>query len=123
MTVYPIASDEHYGWLTGIGSDGRQVLAAEDVVLFFDAEGTFLALEDLPRDPDWRTRAAAKVAIRRPIEVREFSVKGRQIGVRRQPTSHASDSDFLSRWHRDGLFEFQLGDDFWMSPDGTVNSH
>jgi hypothetical protein len=123
MTTYPIKSDEHYGWITGIASDGRQVLVAGDMILFFDADGTFLGFEDLMREPRWMERAMTKIVVHQAIRVREFSIEGRSVGVQRYPAFQVSDPGFASRWHEDGLFEFRLGDDFWMSQDGTVNSH
>jgi hypothetical protein len=32
MNTYPLVSDEHYGWFTGIAKDGRLVIVSNDSV-------------------------------------------------------------------------------------------
>lgn len=109
MNTYAIAEDEGYGWITGLTSDGRQAIAADNVNLFFDSTGQFMQMEVLQRLADWKERAEKVISQRGPIHVQAFEIEGESIGVRPLP-----DSD---------LFEFLLGDDFWMNRDGTVNSH
>lgn len=109
MKTYAIMEDEGYGWLTGLTSDGRQAIAADNINLFFDSSGRFLQMETLPRLADWKVRAEKVVSQRRPIHVQAFEIEGESIGVRPLPSPD--------------MFLFLLGDDFWMNRDGTVNSH
>ena len=137
-TTYSIAQDEHYGWLTGFTSDGHQVLSADVGHLFFDTLGVFLRMEAQPRDGEWQMRARELIASAATINVQEFRVPDLDIGVQsmpdryaayvRDPNSFSAEDrsrfpDEISSWNEDRLFVFQLGDDFWMNPDGTVNSH
>ena len=109
MNIYAIAEDEGYGWITGLTSDGRQAIAADNVNLFFDTNGPFLEMEPPPRVSGWKERAETLISRRSPIHVQAFEIEGESIGVR-----PLSGSD---------MFVFLLGDDFWMNRDGTVNSH
>jgi hypothetical protein len=109
MITYLITEDEGYGWITGITSDGRQAIAADDVNLFFDSSGRFLQMETLLEVADWKERAEKVISKRGPIHVQAFEIVGESIGIRPLPDSN--------------MFVFLLGDDFWMNRDGTVNSH
>jgi hypothetical protein len=138
MNTYAIAADEHYGWLTGITQDGRQLLAADDVHLYFDHDGAFLKFESVERDGNWQERAMKLIARPMPILVQEFQINERDISVRpipesyarflRNPESFSAEEQLrytaaVADWQKSQLFEFKLGDDFWMTPDGNVNSH
>jgi hypothetical protein len=109
MNTYAIREDEGYGWITGLTSDGRQAIAADNVNLFFDGSGRFLEMEARQRLSDWKERAEKLVSRRSPIHVQAVEIEGESIGVRPLPESD--------------MFDFLLGDDFWMNRDGTVNSH
>ena len=137
-TTYTIAADEHYGWLTGLSHDGQQLLVADNVMLCFDINGLFLQAEFFVREETWKERASKLIAISKPIQVQEFCPDEHEISVRSLPKSYARflsapDSfsieeqahyrDCFSDWKNKQLFEFTLGDDFWMNPDGTVSSH
>lgn len=116
MKTYPLVSDEHYGWFTGIAKDGTLVIVSHDMNLYFDEHGALLSIEvigsykdwSVSRDSDFHTRATRLIATESRISVQEFESSDPEVSLRPIP-----DSD---------LFEFTMGNDFWMNPDGTVNS-
>ncbi len=116
MKTYPLVSDEHYGWFTAIAKDGRLAMVSHDMNLFFDKGGALLSIEVIgsykdwsaSRDSDFFARLKRLIATEFRISVQAFESSNPEVSIRPIP-----DSD---------LFEFTMGNDFWMNPDGTVNS-
>jgi hypothetical protein len=138
MKKYKIAADRDYGWLTGLAHDGRQLLAADSVNLYFDRDGSLLQVENVSPEQAWQERAMKLIAVPGPVQVQEFSVEGHDISVRPLPERYAGflrtpesfspeeqsqSAAAIADWEKNQLFEFRLGDDFWMKPDGSVDSH
>ena len=117
MKTYPLVSDEHYGWFTGVAKDGRLVLVDHDMNIFFDDQGALIEIEVIgtykdwsdSRERDFHARAKKLIATTSRIFVQSFESSDPEVSVRPIPKN----SD---------LFEFKIGNDFWMNPDGTVNS-
>jgi hypothetical protein len=139
MTIYPVVSDEHYGWRTGTTETGEQVILSTYKDLFFDSEGSFLRLD---HHCDWQTYSPAHeeafeerikrlLATEAPVKIQEFEAS-EDAFLRRMPRSYESkindpeisdsDRDFIAEWTEQGDFEFQLNDNYWMNADGTVGS-
>ena len=141
MKTFPIVTDTHYGWRTGITDTGE--LAIVDVYqdLFFDSDGRYLRMDyycdwhdySPEKTKNFEDRLAKIIAIPSPIFVQEFEIPEHGISLRQIPKRYeayltnptklsAEDQDFMKGWINDGFFEFRFNNDFWMDPDGTVNS-
>ncbi len=78
------------------------------------------------------------IAKRCPITIKEFGVDNRFIGIEPMPSDYAEylanptsidDEDrnemptLIEDWLTDNLYVFWWNEDYWMNPDGSVNSH
>jgi hypothetical protein len=130
-------------FVTGVTSDGRQMLTAGLTALFFDADGNFICVQErptpaaaLPPNDSWprldpARDAAFADAVRRwhaelqlvpsPIRVRRFAVPvgDVEIGIADHPAEQMDVAD-LERPVDEREFVFYWGTEFWMSGAGEV---
>jgi len=130
-------------FVTGVTSDGRQILTAGLTALCFDADGNFICVEErptpaaaLPPNDSWPRpdppRAAAFAdtvrqwhaelqLVPRPIRVRRFAVPvgDVEIGIADHPAEEMDVAD-LERSVDEREFVFYWGTEFWMSGAGEV---